>query len=807
MSRLNVWTILVLICALTVMFFSCALFPKKPVEGEDISSPQTSPTEQEEATDLEQRQEADPEKATESGEEEYESSPVDKKTGTKSLPPGSGPETITAEADLPADADPAAESTRMSPQKSTPDSDHASTDVLTIGSTEKSAADRIREMDIPPPPPDYHPYLDAERLARDENANQLISLNFNNEPIASVLKALFADTLKLNYILDKTVGGNITIVTSTAFPRKNLFDVILLILKLNGLTVTRAGEYYLIVPTADAMKYMLPTEVGRDSRAVKPSERIITQIVPLNYMSPTEISGIIGQMKSTETQLINLDAANIIIFTGPASNIRRMIEIIEVLDVEVSQEEFRVFEIRFADANDIMQTLLNLFQKKIVSKSIATQKSKQRTQTRKAPQKNPGSTGQGIISVGGTSGEPVMIVDQRSNSLIVFGTKKDMEFVQKIIDILDVDIYAYQEIFIYYLENAEAKDLKAILDELYKGQSQTQKKPPAPPQQKMIEQERPGEVVGDVKIAVDERTNSLIIQTTFRNYKILEYMIKQLDVIPKQVLIEVLIVEVTLDDTMELGFQWSLKSSGKIGDSSFSSTTETNFINEDGIGLNWTIFEATRFTSFLNTFASDSRLEVLSNPHIMCSNNTEAKIDISDEVPRLTSTGIDTTNPSTGNQIQYQPQIEYRSAGIILTVNARVNEKRMVSLDITQEVSDAQEIVLGDITTTKILKRVIQTALVLRDNQTLVMGGLMQRKKNQSDQGIPYLSKIPILRWLFGTERREKKKTELIIFVTPHVVGSPEEVFEKTNEFLDKLPRAEKLKKKRDKRVKKNIEN
>jgi len=277
-------------------------------------------------------------------------------------------------------------------------------------------------------------------------------------------------------------------------------------------------------------------------------------------------------------------------------------------------------------------------------------------------------------------------------------------------------------------------------------------------------------------------------------------MIQKLDVVPKQVLIEVLIVEVTLDDSMSLGFQWNLRSEGTVGDNTFTSTTSTEYGVGSKSGLNWTVFEPTRFNSILNTFASDSRIEILSNPHILCSNNMDAKIQIGDEVPTLSSQAVtqpgSTTTPGTSYNPYYTSQVEYLSTGIILSVKARVNEARMVSIEISQEVSEAQQNELADINSPTIRKRVLETSVTVRDNQTIVMGGLMSNKKTKSDQGIPLLSKIPFLRWLFGSESRETSKKELILFITPHVIGTPYEVYEKTMEFMDKLPRVEKLKEK-----------
>jgi general secretion pathway protein D len=313
----------------------------------------------------------------------------------------------------------------------------------------------------------------------------------------------------------------------------------------------------------------------------------------------------------------------------------------------------------------------------------------------------------------------------------------------------------------------------------------------------------PGVVEGEVKVVADEPNNALIITTFPRNWPLIEDTIRKLDRTPKQVLIEVLVAEVNLTDQLALGLEWTLRNQqnvqlggqtyniGSVGRLDVGPPAPT-LANPTlpGLpvtvppvsGLAFFIFETDRFMGLLNLFASYGMVNVLSSPHILTSENKKASINVSQSIPIVTQfTGA---QPGTvAGDVQQPPttiqssNVEYRDAGIILTVTPRISDKRVVALDVKQTVNDvgAQQPPSGS---PIIIKRELETSIVLNDNQTLVLGGLIQTRNESQKQGIPGLSRLPYIGFLFGRDNENFRRTELLLLLTPRVIGDPAEARE-----------------------------
>jgi general secretion pathway protein D len=234
-----------------------------------------------------------------------------------------------------------------------------------------------------------------------------------------------------------------------------------------------------------------------------------------------------------------------------------------------------------------------------------------------------------------------------------------------------------------------------------------------------------------------------------------------------------------------------VRGQGKVGGEFVQTQTQNIFGKSLGPvspGLSMVVTEANRITGVINAYAKDSKINVLSAPHIFATDNKEAKIDVGQEVPilktRTTGTvGSDTT--STSGTVTND--IEYRSTGVILTVTPHINEGGFVTLEVQQEVSEAQTNTLGGTDSPIILKRTAKTTMVVKDDQTLVIGGMIQQKQDRSREGIPGLSRIPILGYLFGTTDAKVHKTELVLLITPRVVADAEEGTRLTEEFQGRV--------------------
>lgn len=410
-----------------------------------------------------------------------------------------------------------------------------------------------------------------------------------------------------------------------------------------------------------------------------------------------------------------------------------------------------------------------------------------------------------------------LVVYEPTNLLIITAPPAGLIKFMKVLEALDVPATDRESVrtFVYYVENGEAKKLAEILKSLYaeKKDSKAKAMPSLPPVPKSMAPTTsviegfPGEVEGDVVITAYEDVNGLLIKANPRSYLAILEILKKLDVPVKQVLIEVLIAEVTLDDTTKFGLEWLLKAPLHAEGQKMSTLSGFNpsgYI-ASGVGSSLaSIPTASPFASVIKperlglVMSALSKLEdvnVLASPHILAMDNKEANIQIGSEEPIATgytaqpisTTGSQITQATTG-------QIQYKTVGTLLTVKPHITEKNRVTLEITQEVSSVGvEPGIGG--SPRFSTRKAKTTAVVQDGHTLVLGGLITESKKQGRSGIPFLSKIPILGYLFGTTTDTYNKTELLVMVTPHVISNQDEADVITKDFQNRV-----------KTVKKNIE-
>src|SRR5207302_2076799 len=556
----------------------------------------------------------------------------------------------------------------------------------------------------------------------------------------------------------------------------------------------------------DAATRGVPTIVWTAPEPARAAEEVITQIVPVHYTSVNGLRTLLQPRISQQRgSVIAHRETNVLIITDIASNIRRLLDIVRLIDVQVALEETQIIPLQYADAGDLAQILNQLFASGRLRPGAGAG----------APAPTPPTPG-GAAGESATERPPLSLAERRANALIVNARRNEMDTIRKLVARLDISITGGRHIFIYYAENAKAKDLAGTMNAIYGGAptgtgraGEAQGPPPGSPVYGGPTRVTPpppapttpgtGEatfVEGQFRFIGDETTNAVIVATFPRYWTDFEQTLKQLDRSPRQVLIEVLVAEVTLTGDMRLGIEWAVRS-GKFDVSSApglgpnaagtlegrpayrlptSATAGATPAISTLAGLNVFTFATDRFFSALNTFANEDLLNVLSSPSIMTSENKKAVINVSTSIPIVTSQQIPiggTTVPTSTNtsSIIGTQSVEYRDAGIILTVTPRIGERGTVALDIKQEVKD-----IGTATpptgSLSITKREAETSVVLLNNQTLVLGGLIKDKLDRTTRGIPWLKDIPILGYLFGTRIYTVDKTELLILITPRVIGT-----------------------------------
>ncbi len=309
--------------------------------------------------------------------------------------------------------------------------------------------------------------------------------------------------------------------------------------------------------------------------------------------------------------------------------------------------------------------------------------------------------------------------------------------------------------------------------------------------------------MGDVTIVSDEATNALIIKTSPRNYEIIEATIKQIDIVPKQVLIELMLARITLGDSFSFSLEEIIRSGqflvagaygGPLGQAVVGAVQGAKVDPKGGLTL--AFVDKDKYRVVVNNLVTVGKAQVLANPHLLTANNKEAAIQIGQEVP--IPTGVQTLGTTSGTtpadtSSNLFSTFQRKDIGIILKIKPHVNEKRLVTLDIETENTNIASTATASEGGASFNKVTTKTAVVVQDSQSLLIGGIIRTDKTKDYTGIPFLSSIPLLGYLFRGTKETLNRDELLILITPHVVGTPEEGKLMSEQFKSRVESLEKL--------------
>jgi general secretion pathway protein D len=667
---------------------------------------------------------------------------------------------------------------------------------------------------IPTPPPSQ-PVSPAP-----PRAGSGVVFNFDNADIYEVIRVM-AEILKINYLIDPKVKGVVNIHTSGQISAEDAFPIFQSILRLNGTTAVKKDSVYEIVPLSEAKKLPIPPSTTREPGKPPSEEKYMIQIVSLKYIPVTEVSKMIKPFLSDGADIVEHPPHNILIIGDLASNVKKSVDIISLFDLDIfTNLRVRIYPLLNSDVNEVAKEMERIF----ASFEVSTK------------------SGRGV----GITFTPV----GRINSLLVVSSIPNIfEKVEgwlKELDKIPTEGTKYS-VFVYYVQNAKAKDLAEVLKQIYvttKDKKTEYKdkvteqltyprgvKPPPTPSPTTPAREEGGAVPeGEINIVVDEANNALVIRAFARDYKSILETVKKLDLYPKQVLIEALMAEITLDNANRFGIEWGRfvdsLAAGKyrqaISTGAIPTTGDPPVPIDPSIAFagagawRYSIVEvAGGLSAAIKVAATENRLKIISSPTLLASNNKEAKMQVGKSQPILTSTyayGSTTTSgtplststtPATG---LLEGTIEYKDIGIILTVTPRISDGGLITLELQIEKSDvAESPPLGNVQNIPVFsKKTAKTVLSVLEGQTIVIAGLIEDSKNVIKSGVPLLSKIPILGALFGYHEYIYKKTELVLLLTPHIITDHIQSKTVTDDFKEKVDGLKKeLEKERMKREKK----
>ncbi len=599
-----------------------------------------------------------------------------------------------------------------------------------------------------------------------------VMLNFVNVDIDTVVKAI-GDISGKNFVLDPRVKGTVNIVSARPVPRELSYQILLSSLRMQGFTAVEGDGVIKIVPEADAK---LHARVGNARRG--DGDRLITKVFILRHGSANQLVPVIRPLISPNNTVAAMPQANAVVVTDYADNIRRIEAIIDSIE-SASAADTVVLPVKYASAVEMASQLNKLMQE--------------------------ASTGAANAADGG---RVTIVPDLRSNSLLVRAdTAGRLSKIRSLLTLLDQPSQAGANVRVVYLRNAEASRVAQTLRSLLSseaGSSQASTTPAANAGNNTAQASKAADnnsgPLGNM-IQADSASNALIMNVPDAMYQNLRNVIDMLDRRRAQVFVEALVMEVSAERAQEVGIQWqSLSGLGNggtsvIGGTNFPGTSNPGILNvatggtagisalagSSGmtIGISKGTVNIPGVGQVLNLGLLARALEkeadgnVLSTPNLMTLDNEEAKIVIGQNVPFLTGSYSNTGNASgSGNSSVSSPfqTYERKDVGLTLKLTPQISEGGLVKMKILQEVSSVEETSRNNPAGLTTNKRAIETTVTVDDGSIVAIGGLIQESVSDGENKVPLLGDLPVLGWLFKYQQKQRKKTNLMVFLKPTIL-------------------------------------
>lgn len=596
--------------------------------------------------------------------------------------------------------------------------------------------------------------------AQDENVNgkeRFVSIDFNDVDINVFIKFI-SELTHRNFIVDRRVKGKVTIISPSKISVKEAYKVFESVLEVHGYTTVKSGEVTKIIPSPDARTRDIETLFRDEIRS--PEDRVVTQLIPLRYADPDDIKRLFAPLISKSSVILAYQPTNTLIITDVYSNVLRLMNILKTIDVTGVGQEISVLPLENADATKMVRTLSTVFQAQKTGKTPSS-----------------------------PADSAKFVADERTNSVIILASEDETSKIKRLISRLDKELPRGSEgIHVYYLEHATAEDLAKTLQSL-SGKGGTQKE--------TGKKEAPI-VPESVQITSDKPTNSLIISAEKDEYAVIEDIIKRLDIPRAMVYIEALIMEVDITSGFGIGTEWIAGGQISYGSDKeawagggWSGGGDTPYSIVSGIagaaasgavglpqGFTMGIFGESidiggltfqNIAAVAQFYRKDASIHILSTPQLLTTDNEEAFINVGKNVPYQTKSGTTSTSETYNTY-------EYKDVGITLKVTPQISKDRRIRLKIEQTLTKLDQAAnTGTDERPTTFKREVNTTVIVHDKNTIVIGGLIDDSFSESESKIPCLGDIPGLGWAFKSMSRGREKTNLFIFLTPHVVKSPEE--------------------------------
>lgn len=621
--------------------------------------------------------------------------------------------------------------------------------------------------------PQFDGFRDEAPTPVENLDDDVVELNYEQADLRLVLEEL-ADALDITIVIDPTIDSKVSIRTSSNRPlsQSDIWPLIRMLTRDAGVALERVGSVY----NARLMTSGLPTEIATPDTLGQGTAARILQITPLRYISPVAAVQVIEPLLQPDGVVRTLVGNGTLAISGSESQLLRINELLFLIDADpFLNQGIHLYQLSNASAVEVAEELAEIL----------------------------------LLIEGETPAYQVRGVERINAILVTAPAARGFEEISRWIRILDSDGQEQvEQLFHYQVNNLSAVELAETLSDVFEededegvplGANLGEEAAPSTAEDAdATDGASPsisntiGTVVSAnlrVKIVADEATNSLLIRSTARDYRQLLTTINQLDSVPLQVMINAVIAQITLSDATKFGVDWSRIAANSAVDP-ISTETSTGFTPAAGLGgLLFTksfIDGASQVDATLEAIAVNNDVQLLARPSLTVTNNQEGEIQIGSQVPvqqgeSIGNGGIATTN------------IQYRDTGIVLSITPQINNDGIVNLVIRQELSSVDGGAAGVNNNPVFNNQEINTTVVVRDGENVVLGGLIQTDTENLNTGVPGLNRIPGVGRLFSYQQDTTERRELFIVLRPEIINLNSEIGLEYQDILDRFEMASEL--------------
>lgn len=687
-----------------------------------------------------------------------------------------------------------------------------------------------------------------------------LEANFNGTSLDDVMKeySVMTGLTPLIHPALATAGKKITWQSRTKLTKKQYLEGMVIMLTYNGIALVPYGQKFVKVVSIEAARgSAMETMIIPPETPMADSDSVISRVLSFKHMEIAEAGKIIDALKSPNGKVQPLERINGVLLTDSTANVNRILEMLDHIDQPIeTKEELFIRTVRFMKASDIKTKLDDLI-KDLTEKTLSPAPTAKPAvsgppimipgiiRARPTPPPVQGdtsvTTAEGEVEKGMIRGKVKIVADDRTGILIIITLRSNKKFLDDVVDALDKDVKFIPDVLVkvYRMEFADANEVATMLNSLIGAatkkdatasaaapgtantprgttpgtggaftlqeyvaeraaatkEKETEKETVVSPTRKS----KVGELAAEnVKILPDKRTNALIVMASKSDHAAIGELIKEMDMMLSQVLIEAVIINIQLSDALQTGVQWLQNAmavydkkggnrtpigafagsfgggsaSGSGGGGSLPTPVDaagiTSLPGAPGLSYYFTHY-GLNINAVVQMASSDSRTKVVSTPVILTTDNTEATLKVTDQIyvyngQTLTQVGI---------AVQPIQNFTIKDVGLELKVKPHINTNRVVMMEISQSVSDPGDV--GDPKAGSLVSRTrsLNASIAVRDRETIILGGQVRQNDDNNRSKVPILGDIPLLGRLFNTTTQSGGRSEMIVLVTPYVLDTP----------------------------------